>query len=71
MTPDPLRGVTNKEARAVLRAAREQGCRITITRSSHIRIDTPNGPYFTGLTASRDSSARNLRAGLRQKGVNV
>lgn len=67
---DPLRGVTDKKCREVLRAAMNDGCEVTWTKGGHIRVMTPNGPYFTGGTPS-GGAARNLRSGLRGKGVNI
>jgi hypothetical protein len=66
-----LSGVTNREQRAVLRQAQEKGHRVSITRGNHIRVDTPNGPVFTGLTASTKQAARMLTAQLRRKGVDL
>lgn len=64
-----LTGVTNREQRAVLRLAQEKGHRVSITRGNHVRVDTPNGPVFVGLTSSTRQAARMLRASLRRKGV--
>lgn len=66
-----LSGVTNRDQRAVLRQAQELGHRVSITRGNHIRVDTPNGPVFAGLTSSTHRAARMLRAALRRKGVDL
>jgi hypothetical protein len=66
---DPTRGITNREQRAVIREAIKAGCVVTITRSQHVRIETPDGPYWTGLTGSSRNAHRVLRRELIKKGV--
>lgn len=71
VTPNPLRGVTNKAARQLLQEVQDLGYKVTLTKGGHVRVDTPNGPYFTGTTMSDHRGIRALRAGLRQKGVSI
>jgi hypothetical protein len=66
-----LTGVTNRDQRAVLRRAQDAGMRVSITRGNHIRVDTPNGPVFSGLTSGTRQAARMLTAALRRKGVDL
>lgn len=68
---DVLRGVTDKHVRQVLRRAQRLGCEITITNGGHLRIETPNGPYFTGITPGDRKGFLRLKSGLRQKGVDI
>lgn len=66
-----LRGVKGTGLREVYEAAIREGCELSMTRGSHVRVDTPNGPVFGPLTASCRRSAKNLRATLRRYGVGV
>lgn len=66
-----LRGVTDKKVREVLRAAERAGCTLSWTGKGHIRVETPQGVYFTGGTPSDHRAATRLRAGLRARGVPI
>ncbi len=68
---DPLKGVTDKTVRAVLRDARRAGCEIRWTGKGHIRVDTPGGPVFVGGTPGDQKVATHLRVILRRKGVEL
>lgn len=68
---DITKGITNREQRAVVRAAIRAGCTVTITGGQHVRILTPNGPVFTGLTGSDRHSHKALTNTLRKKGVHL
>lgn len=60
-----------KELRKILRAAEKQGCAISITRNNHVKIDTRNGIVFCAKTPSDRRGLLNLRAILRQKGLDL
>jgi hypothetical protein len=66
---NPTNGITNREQRAIVREAMKAGCEVTITRSQHVRIETPQGPYWTGLTGSSRNAHRILRRELIKRGV--
>lgn len=68
---DVTRGMTNRDTRKVVREAIKAGCGVSITGGNHIRIDTPQGPYFTGLTTSDQRAHLNLRRDLRRRGVAI
>lgn len=65
------RGIMPKDRRQVIQAAADQGCEVVITNGGHVRILTPEGPYFTGTTGSDTRSTRYLRRDLRRRGVNI
>lgn len=65
-----LRGITNKDARKVVRAAIKAGCTWSITHSNHVRLGCPNGStVMVALTTGDRHSYKNLRAQLRREGV--
>lgn len=67
-----LRGVTDRDSRAVLRKAMKAGCEVGLTGSTHVRIVTPSGVVVTtGLTSSSRHAHKMLRAALRRAGVAV
>lgn len=68
---DVTRGITNLEQRAVIRRAIRAGCSVTITGGNHVRIVTPNGPVFAGLTSSSRTAHKALERQLIRKGVDL
>lgn len=67
-----LRGVTDKDSRAVLRKAVKAGCEVEITNATHIKVTTPSGIIIrTGLTSSSHRAVRYLERDLRRAGVNL
>lgn len=67
-----LRGITNKDAKAVLRKAIKAGCTVEITNGTHVRITTPSGAVVrTGLTSGSSRAGVYLRADLRRAGVDL
>ena len=67
-----LRGVTDRDSRAVIRRAMRAGCDVEITGSTHVRITTPSGEVvMTGLTSSSRFAHKALRGALRRAGVAV
>lgn len=66
-----LAGVTNRDVKALLREVMKAGHAVSLTRGGHVRIDTPQGPYFTGSTTSDWRAVRSLRCDLRRRGVEV
>lgn len=56
----------------LLRKAEGVGCIVSLRRSNHIMILTPNGEkVFTSNTTSDRRAWKNLRAQLRRCGVNL
>ena len=66
------RRITDPEMRALVDAARKDGCTITSTGSGHIHVKTPDGKTVSlPFTPSDHRSFLNCRAELRRAGVNV
>jgi hypothetical protein len=64
--------VKPKSLKQLLERAQDLGCVITLTRNHHMKIVTPSGQiYFCAQTASDSRTERNIRAGLRQRGVDL
>jgi len=65
------RGIKPKALREVLAAAEDAGATVSLTRGNHVRVETPEGPYFTGSTASDGRVIRHLRSDLRRRGIDI
>lgn len=67
-----LKGVTDKDSRAVLKRAVRAGCTVEITNSQHVKVTTPSGAIIrTGLTSSDHRAHRYLERDLRRAGVEI
>lgn len=67
-----LRNVKPPELRKVYRDAEDAGCTITMTRSTHVRVETPEGRIFTGpMTSSDRRGFHRTRSDLRRMGVAI
>lgn len=71
MATDGLRGIKPKAYRDLIVKAVDQGWTATQTRSNHFRLDPPDGgtPVFAAHTSGGGRGERNLRALLRNRGV--
>jgi predicted RNA binding protein YcfA (HicA-like mRNA interferase family) len=60
------------DLKKILKALADQGWKITQRRSSHYRLQSPNGDvYFAGSTPSDRRAVLNLRADLRRMGADL
>jgi hypothetical protein len=61
----------NKQHAQLLQKLQDMGHAISLTGGGHYRIDTENGPVFTGASPSDRRAWQRLRSDLRRKGVKV
>jgi hypothetical protein len=65
-----MRGIKDRELKALVQRAEELGCAVSLTRGNHLRIDVPGGGcVHTSSTPSDWRSVKNTRAQLRRAGL--
>lgn len=61
----------NKQHLQFIEQVRKLGHEVNLTNGGHYRIETPQGPVFTGASPSDHRAWKKLRSDLRRRGVKV
>lgn len=68
-----LGGNGNKDTRQFFKKLeKDHGCKITMSKATHVTIELPSGErYTTSFTSSDWRSLKNLKAELRRRGLDL